>query len=154
MLLKHLIVVNYITLFGKLLKRQMCPLVIRLLLHLQTYLVQKLCVKWNDTLSETFWVTNAVRQWGILSPLLFGVFIDELLDKLQNSGFGCHIGHLYVGALGFADDLILICPTEAGIQKMLEICDSYAAEHYLIFKGAKSQLLILTPKKYMKVIQS
>ena len=42
--------VNYINLFEKLLKREMCPLVMRLLL--QTYLEQKLCVKWNDTTSE------------------------------------------------------------------------------------------------------
>ena len=82
--------VNYIKLFEKLLKREMCPLVMRLLL--QTYLDQKLCVKWNDTSSEMFGVTNGVRQGGILSPLLFGVFIDELLCKLQNSGFGCRIG--------------------------------------------------------------
>ena len=137
--------VNYITLFEKLLKRQMCPLVMRLLLH--TYLEQKLCVKWNDTSSETFGVTNGVRQGGILSPLLFGVFIDDLLNKLQNSGFGCRMGHLYVGALGFADDLILLCPTEYGIQKMLKICESYAAEHDLIFNGAKSKLLIFNPQK-------
>ena len=137
--------VNYIKLFEKLLKREMCPLVMRLLL--QTYLDQKLCVKWNDTSSETFGVTNGVRQGGILSPLLFGVYIDELLCKLQNSGFGCRIGHLYIGALGFADDLILMCPTETGIQKMLEICEAYAAEHDLIFNGAKSKLLIFNPQK-------
>ena len=137
--------VNYIKLFEKLLKREMCPLVMRLLL--QTYLDQKLCVKWNDTLSETFEVTNGVRQGGILSPLLFGIYIDELLCKLQDSGLGCHIGHYYAGALGFADDLILICPTESGIQKMLKICETYAAEHDLIFNGAKSKLLIFNPKK-------
>ena len=137
--------VNYINLFEKLLKREMCPLVMRLLL--QTYLDQKLCVKWNDTSSDTFGVTNGVRQGGILSPLLFGIYIDELLCKLQNSGFGCQIGHLYVGALGFADDLILICPTESGIQKMLKICESYAADHDLVFNGAKSKLLIFNPQK-------
>ena len=137
--------VNYITLFEKLLKRQICPLVMRLLLH--TYLEQKLRVKWNDTSSETFGVTNGVRQGGILSPLLFGVFIDDLLNELQNSGFGCRIGHLYVGALGFADDLILLCPTEYGIKKMLKNCESYATEHDLIFNGAKSKLLIFNPQK-------
>ena len=137
--------VNYIKLFEKLLKREMCPLVMRLLL--QTYLDQKLCVKWNDTSSENFGVTNGVRQGGILSPLLFGIYIDELLCKLKQSGFGCHIGHLFAGALGFADDLILICPTESGIQKMLKICEAYAAEHDLIFNGAKSKLLIFNPQK-------
>ena len=137
--------VNYIHLFEKLLKREMCPLMVRLLL--QTYLDQKLCVKWNDTSSEAFGVTNGVRQGGILSPLLFGIYIDELLCKLKKSGFGCRIGHLYVGAMGFADDLILMCPTESGMRKMLKICESYASDHDLIFNGAKSKLLIFNSQK-------
>merc|ERR1712240_952700 len=137
--------VNYVNLFEKLLKKEMCPLVMRLLL--QTYFEQKLCVKWNSTTSEPFGITNGVRQGGILSPLLFGIYIDELLCKLQNSGFGCRIGHRYAGAFGFADDLILICPTEPGIRKMLKICEAYATEHDLLFNGAKSKLLIFNPQK-------
>ena len=46
-----------------------------------------------------------------------------------------------------ADDLILMCPTEKGIQKMLEICEAYAVEHDLIFNGAKSKLLIFNLQK-------
>ena len=67
--------------------------------------------------------------------------------KLQNSGLGCRMGHLYVGALGFADDLILLCPTEPGMREMLKICETYAAEHDLTFNGAKSKLLIFHPQK-------
>ena len=66
---------------------------------------------------------------------------------MQNSGFGCRIGHRYAGAFGFADDLILICPTEPGIRKMLKICEEYATEHDLLFNGAKSKLLIFNPQK-------
>ena len=123
----------------------MCPLVMRLLL--QTYLNQKLHIKWNEVSSDSFKVTNGVRQGGILSPLLFGVYIDELLDRLQKSGIGCRMGHYYAGALGFADDLILMCPSLYGIRKMLEICEKFAAEYDLIFNGAKSKLLIFNPNQ-------
>ena len=137
--------VNYIKLFDKLLEKEMCPLVMRLLL--QTYLNQKLHIKWNDVATESFSVTNGVRQGGILSPLLFGIYIDELLRKLQASGIGCHMGHHFAGALGFADDLILLCPSLYGIRKMLEICEHFAAEYDLIFNGAKSKLLIFNKGK-------
>ena len=52
------------------------------------------------------------------------------------------MGHHYAGALGFADDLILLCPSLYGIRRMLEICENFAAEYDLIFNGAKSKLLI------------
>ena len=128
--------VDYIKMFEKLLEKDMCPLVMRLLL--QTYLNQKLHIKWNEVSSDSFKVTNGVRQGGILSPLLFGVYIDELLDRLQKSGIGCRMGHYYAGALGFADDLILMCPSLYGIRKMLEICENFAAEYNLILMEQKA----------------
>ena len=107
--------VNYVKLFEKLVKKGMCPLTIRLLLNM--YLKQKLQVKWNDFKSAKFNVTNGVRQGGVLSPLLFSVYMDELLEKLKENGTGCHIGDHFVGALGYADDLILLCPSFTGMQK-------------------------------------
>ncbi|CAL4123305.1 unnamed protein product, partial [Meganyctiphanes norvegica] len=78
--------VNYIKLFNKLLDRGMCPLTVRLLLNM--YTTQKLQVKWNSNISPKFDVTNGVRQGGVLSPLLFSVYIDELLEKLKRNGIG------------------------------------------------------------------
>ena len=33
------------------------------------------------------------------------------------------------GALSYADDLTLSCPSIRGLNRMLEICNSFAAEH-------------------------
>ena len=70
-----------------------------------------------------------------MSPLFFSIYMDELLLKLKNAGFGCHIGNYYFGALGYADDIVLICPTKEGLRNMIRICETYAAEHDLIFNG-------------------
>ena len=134
--------VNFIKLFKKLIEKKMCPLVLRLLLN--SYINQKLNVRWNVTLSETFGVSNGVRQGGILSPILFGVYMDELLNRLKRSGIGCHIGVHYIGVLGFADDIILLCPTLSGMRTMLNICEKFADEYNLIFNGNKSKLLIFS----------
>ncbi|CAL4144648.1 unnamed protein product, partial [Meganyctiphanes norvegica] len=106
--------VNYIKLFDKLLSKGMCPLTVRLLLNM--YTKQKLQVKWNNRLSSKFDVTNGVRQGGVLSPLLFSLYVDDLLVKLKNNGIGCHIGHHFVGAFGYADDLILLSPSVQGME--------------------------------------
>ena len=55
------------------------------------YTHQKLQVKWNNTKSDKFSVTNGVRQGGVLSPYLFSFYMDELLVKLKENGVGCHI---------------------------------------------------------------
>ena len=143
--------VNYIKLFNKLLERGMCPLTVRLLLNMYTN--QKLQVKWNNDLSSKFEVTNGVRQGGILSPLLFTVYIDELLEKLKRNGIGCHMGHHFVGALGYADDIILLCPSVAGLKNMIKICEEYANEHNIIFNGSKSKYLVFGKYEYNPTVK-
>ena len=132
--------VNFIKLFEKMLKKGMCPLTVRLLLNM--YTEQKLQVKWNDIISDKFEVTNGVRQGGVLSPLFFSIYIDDLLEKLKQNGIGCHIGHHFAGVFGYADDLILLSPSLTGLKNMIKICKEYAAEHDILFNGKKSKYLI------------
>ena len=132
--------VNYIKLFKKLLKKGMCPLTVRLLLNM--YTEQRFQVKWNDILTEKFHVTNGVRQGGVLSPLFYSIYIDDLLEKLRKNGIGCHIGHHFAGAFGYADDIILLCPAVTGLMKMIKTCEEYANEHDILFNGKKSKYLV------------
>ena len=53
-------------------------------------------------------------QGGVLSPLLFSVYIDDLMNALESHGMGCCIGQKFCGAAGYADDIILLCPTSSG----------------------------------------
>ena len=138
--------VHYITLFKKLIARGMCPLTIRLLLYM--YAQQKLQVKWNSSVSNQFGVSNGVRQGGVMSPLLFSIYIDELLIELKNSGIGCYIGNYYCGAYGYADDIILLCPSITGLENLIKICEVYSDKHCINFNGKKSKLLIFGKKGY------
>ena len=40
-------------------------------------------------MSESFTVMNGVKQGGVLSPVLFTVYTDGLLLRLQESGIRC-----------------------------------------------------------------
>ena len=127
--------VQYIHLFKKLITKGICPIILRLLLNIYTH--QKLQVKWNGVVSDQFEVSNGVRQGGIMSPLLFGIYIDDLLHDLKNSGIGCIVGNYYCGAFGYADDIILLCPTITGLEHMIKICELYADKHSISFNGKK-----------------
>ncbi len=71
--------VKYCKLFEQLLARNMSPLVIRLLSVLYTN--QTLQVRWKSSIGNSFSNSNGVKQGVVLSPVLFAVHIDGLINK-------------------------------------------------------------------------
>ena len=123
--------VNFKMLFKKLIERKIPFIFLRLLMYI--YVKQTCYVKWNTKRSSTFEVKNGVRQGAILSPTLFCAYLDVLLKTLRNSGLGCQIGGEYLGALGYADDVILLSPSRESLQLMLKICEDFSHEHSMQF---------------------
>ena len=79
--------VKHSLLFEKLVTRGLPHLVVRFLSR--WYSKQQLRVLWDKEHSEKFGVTNGVRQGGVLSPILFSIYLDTLLLSLKNTGVGC-----------------------------------------------------------------
>ena len=65
---------------------------------------------WNKKLSDKFSVSKGVRQGGVLSLILFTVYIDDLLVELQRKGVGCYWNQHFAGAVCYADDIALYLP--------------------------------------------
>jgi hypothetical protein len=135
--------VEYCKLVRLLLKKNVPPIIIRILLHM--YLFHFTKVAWNRTCSNSFRVLNGVRQGAILSPVLFCVYFDTLLISLSKADIGCHIGSFFVGALAYADDLVLLAPSANAMRCMLRICDDYAAQFKVVFNASKSKCLCCPP---------
>ena len=74
---------------------------------------------------------------SISSPGFFSIYIDDLIDLLRKSGVGCHMIRLFIACILFADDLALIAPTRAALQKMMDICVSYCDKYCLSFNAKK-----------------
>ena len=130
--------IEYATLFKKLVAKGLCPLITRLLVN--CYTQQRLRVRWNDSLSPEFSASNGVKQGGVLSPLLFTTYLDELLERLRNTRFGCHINAVYCGSFAYADT-ILLSPTLQGLQRQLDVCERYAHDHNIKFNPSKTKLI-------------
>ena len=73
-----------------------------------------------------------------------------MIQKLRKLGLGCYMGGLWIGACGFADDLLLLAPGRKGMEKMLEVCEEYASQHSLQFSTdpnpskSKSKCIFMT----------
>ena len=66
------------------------------------------------------------------------------MKRLKESEYGSYIGNTYFGALSYADDVTLFCPTKSGINRMLKIIDNSSKEFDINFNHTKSKLLIYT----------
>ena len=128
--------VHYGKLFNILLYKKVPFVIIRLLLD--AYIRQEARVIWNSCKSQYFRVKNGVKQGGVISPILFNLYIDRLLLCLQRSGLGCHISNTYMGALSYADDITLISPSLYGSNRMLDICNKFAIDNFIIFNSKKT----------------
>ena len=91
------------------------------------------CVKLAGKKSSSFRITNGTRQGSVLSPALFSVYLDDLIIKLRELGLGCHVGGWWMGACGYADDLILLAPLRSVLQEMVRVCQEYGELHNLVF---------------------
>ena len=128
---------NYIKLFKLLVDKMLPPVSVRLLLNVYTSHFG--CVSWNGVCSVPISVLNGVRQGGVISPVLFCIYLNELLGKLVETGVACYIWDIFV-----ADDIVMLAPTARAMRLMLRICDHSALEYSILFNAKNLNVFHLT----------
>ena len=101
----------------------------------------------NGIKSQPFPVKQGVRQGGVTSTWYYLLFIDGLLQKLQESRTGCTIGSIKLGNPTLADDLVLIGPNLKSLEKALNIVYEYSRKWRFLFNPSKCHLIIISPKR-------
>ncbi len=132
--------IRYDVLCDKLIAKGLPLSIVRIIMYM--YLNGNAQVRWDGHTSNAFPVNNGVKQGSVISPLLFTLYVDELVDQLRESGFGCKLGVKYVGIQIYADDIFLLSPSLYGLQKMLDICSSYARNVGLQFNAKKTKCIL------------
>jgi len=110
------------------------------------YAHQQFACKWGNSLSESFYVTNGVRQGGVLSPILFNLYMDELSIRLSNLNIGCNVNNVFVNHLIYADDMAILAPSPGALQKLVVECEQYATDHAIIYNLTKTVCMAILPK--------
>ena len=123
--------VNHYTLFNKLINRNLPVNVLLLLVNWHKH--SDAFVIWNGSISIDYLISA-----GVLSPVLFAVYVDELILSLYKLGFGCHIGIQCMSVLMYADDLVLLSGSLSGLQAMINLCVDKLTEFDLQINVKKS----------------
>lgn len=115
------------------------------------YACVPMCVKLSHGLSDTFASELGLKQGCPLSPLLFGIFVDDFQCVLERGSADCALPSLsgsHVPALFYADDLALVSETEAGLQAQLRLLEQYSARWGLTVNVAKTKAVVYTTSRY------
>ena len=98
-------------------------------------------VKWQGDISDSFEISQGVRQGGILSPHLYKTYVDPLLDELKRNALGAHIGTMYVGSVAVADDFLFMSNCAHELQTMFNVSKEFASERRYKIHPTKTTLV-------------
>ena len=84
---------------------------------------ENIYIKWGDNTSDSFPVSNGVRQGGILSSLLLNIFNKPMIMKLNQIKSGYCLNGNVINNLCYADDTALFSPSLKGLQLLINYCE-------------------------------
>ena len=99
-------------------------------------------VRFKNSFSEEWKIGNGVRQGGVLSGILFNIYIDSLLDKVSSTSIGCKLGIINSNIIAYADDIVLLAPSANALRSLMKIASSCASELHLSFNYEKTKIMI------------
>jgi len=88
------------------------------------FVISVTCVKWKNVYSFQFVLVVGVRQGGVLSPVLFAIFIDNIICTVKDTNVGCYISSVFCSIFLYADDILLVAPTITALQIILNACET------------------------------
>ena len=132
--------ISHAKLFEKLINLKVPLYIVRILFY--WYINQKICIRWNNIMSSCFYVTNGVRQGGILSPLLFNIYMNDLSLLLNTKTIGCTLSGSLYNHFMYADDIVIFAPSAKGLQHLIDLCHTFGNDHHIIFNSQKTVCMV------------
>ena len=86
----------------------------------------------NGFKTSTLKITRGIFQGSVLSPLLFNVWIDDLIADLNPDD------NELPTALAFIDDIVLKCSSHEDCKQLLATCEQWSIERGIQFNTSKS----------------
>ena len=132
--------VNHNILMSKLMKTNASPSIIQTLIDMYNKQFVRVC--FNNVKGDFWRLGNGVRQGGIISPLLFNLYINDAIKEISSCDIGCKLGIFRHNTQRYADDLTLLSPSPDGLQFLLNKLFIKLTELNLTLNAKKSLCLI------------
>jgi len=140
--------VNHHGLFVKLMRRFIPVTLLKVLEHWLSICFTY--VNWNSAFSNRFKLTAGVRQGGVLSPYLFALYIDDVIQHVNSLNVGCFYRSVNTSIILYADDILLLAPSVHSLQTLLSACEAKLRQLDLAINANKSVCVRIGPRCYSK----
>ena len=99
--------------------------------------------------------TTGVRQGCPLSPLLFGLFFDRVVQHVQahmETTDAVQVTHVLLWAALYADDVALISPSVPGLTRQIQAVDGFCDSELLRISFAKTKVVLVNLQGEVTVV--
>jgi hypothetical protein len=96
----------------------------------------------NGVRTDSFPVLRGTAQGCTLSPFLFDIFMDGLLEAVEGAGLGVQLGGARIGGLLFADDFAGLESSPERLQLLIDTVHAYLHRWGLRANVAKSAVVV------------
>ena len=95
----------------------------------------------NNTLTDWFSVNSGIKQGCILSPTLFAMYIDDLVQEVNHKHLGVDCQMCTLSALLYADDIVLTAPSAKNLQGQITTVAEWCARWGMSVNLSKTNIV-------------
>ncbi len=87
------------------------------------------------------------KQGGSLSPKLYSIYVEDIIEQINNDSAAAKFYDIPIGIMMYADDMILLSNTRDGLQQLINKVEVFCDDKRIKINGDKSQYIIFTNKR-------
>jgi hypothetical protein len=100
-------------------------------------------IRLNGEESAPFQINLGVKQGCVLSPELFKIFINDLIESIHETDTGVKLDFTTIASLMFADDLVMMSETLEGLKQQVKSLESWCSRFKMHANISKTKVMIL-----------
>ena len=113
----------------------------------QYYTNTSIIITNKNTYSDNIPTTLGVKQGGPMSPKLFSIYVNDMINEILNSNLTVKHYDLQLGIILYADDTTIICESEEKLQAALDIISLYCTRCEISINAKKTKIICTYPTK-------
>ena len=114
----------------------------------ELYMNQSAEVIIGEEISEAAEIGRGVRQGGLLSTILFNIYVEfMLMEALEDCEDGVNVGGERLAPVRYADDQAMIAITNVGLQRIMDRLVEVGNRYDMKVNGTKTKIMRISIKK-------